>query len=524
MSILLVNFRHNYYLNAIRDAIEKGANIAALAVHEIDVVNAGMKRIGIDSKNFRMVEGTRLYRFDDVPNEYSSTVSEQTFLDLLECEREFLVLSDRSIYWPNSVRERLRLYRRLLQFWIGFLERNDDIRVVFFETTPHMGWDLVLFYVARYLGRRTRIIIGTHLNDRSLINNHYREMPYAPAGYLAENSADEILAEIGIDQVAAIAEQSLITDYAQKLNEGFLRWQTTSTFRQLFDRTSPIRRLARRNWIRHKKRSDPFNSAIAGNRQTGPLEDTWLVFKEMGHLKRLRRAYEDLCKPVDRLRPYIFFGMHMQPERSTAPEGGWFTDQTAAIRILSNAVPEGWTVCVKDHPLQYDVGRLHLKRRLARDAADLEEIAALPNVRLVSLLDPAHGLISNAQAVATITGSIGLEALTMGKPVIAFGFPWYMGCESCFRITDPGALGTFIQSELGDHSTEVVQYNLARHLHFIRSVSKPVTMHTNKIRPKTPLFDELVGGLGDEILRLSTSIDDAFDEPAESGPGILVKP
>jgi capsule polysaccharide export protein KpsC/LpsZ len=45
----------------------------------------------------------------------------------------------------------------------------------------------------------------------------------------------------------------------------------------------------------------------------------------------------------------------------------------------------------------------------------------------------------NAQAVATVTGTIGWEAMVLGKPVIVFGLKWYEKYEGVLKITDEEA-------------------------------------------------------------------------------------
>ena len=52
---------------------------------------------------------------------------------------------------------------------------------------------------------------------------------------------------------------------------------------------------------------------------------------------------------------FIYFALHFQPERSTMPEGGIFSDQFKAIKVLSKAVDNQTLIYVKEHPRQIDL-------------------------------------------------------------------------------------------------------------------------------------------------------------------------
>ena len=54
---------------------------------------------------------------------------------------------------------------------------------------------------------------------------------------------------------------------------------------------------------------------------------------------------------------------------------------------------------------------------------------------LTKLVDTKYDsleLIKNSLFIATITGSVAIEASILGKKSLAFGKPWYMGCPNTF--------------------------------------------------------------------------------------------
>lgn len=57
----------------------------------------------------------------------------------------------------------------------------------------------------------------------------------------------------------------------------------------------------------------------------------------------------------------------------------------------------------------------------------LRRLRSRPNVRLVEPHTSTHELVRNADAVAVISSTVGLEALLYEKPVLTLGQPFYGG-------------------------------------------------------------------------------------------------
>jgi hypothetical protein len=113
---------------------------------------------------------------------------------------------------------------------------------------------------------------------------------------------------------------------------------------------------------------------------------------------------------------YVYFPLHLQPELTTAAQGGVFADQLLAVEALSAWVPKGCAIYLKENPKQTEKQRGPLF---------YQRLRALPNVRLLGRQENSVELIRNSVGVATITGTTGWEALFHGKPVSVFGAAWY---------------------------------------------------------------------------------------------------
>lgn len=149
--------------------------------------------------------------------------------------------------------------------------------------------------------------------------------------------------------------------------------------------------------------------------------------------KRLQKKYLSMCQNINFKRPYIYLALHYQPERSTSPEGGFYVDQWLMANLLSKYIPKDWYIYIKEHKSQF-YNAPKLQGHLGRSESFYEDLVKLKNVKLVPLEIPSFDLIDNSQAVATVTGTVGLEAILRGKPVMAFGYAWYRNCEGVFYV------------------------------------------------------------------------------------------
>ncbi|TDY02681.1 capsular polysaccharide export protein, LipB/KpsS family [Thiohalophilus thiocyanatoxydans] len=160
---------------------------------------------------------------------------------------------------------------------------------------------------------------------------------------------------------------------------------------------------------------------------------------------RLFKSYYQFVNTTEIDAPYLVFFMHRQPERTSLPEGMSFSQQWYAIRAISLALPPGYRLYVKEHPSTFT----NITDERYRHKGFYSDIDALTNTFLLPLEEDTFQLIDNAVAVCTLTGIVGIEALTRGTPVIAFGNPSYRS-----------APGVFIASNENDISAAINKINL----------------------------------------------------------------
>jgi|GEM_PF-3028725 len=178
------------------------------------------------------------------------------------------------------------------------------------------------------------------------------------------------------------------------------------------------------------------------NKEGSLMGELRTTFEESGgrrKLSKLRSAIEkrEMLKLYNSLTSgfqipgkYIVYFLHFQPERTTLPEAGEFVQQWLAIRFLSESLPEGVKLVVREHPSTF---RNHFTKR-TRDPKLYNSLMELRNVVLAPIRLSPFELIDRSIATSTCTGTVGMESVLRGKPVIVFGPAQYRGLKSVLRV------------------------------------------------------------------------------------------
>lgn len=128
-------------------------------------------------------------------------------------------------------------------------------------------------------------------------------------------------------------------------------------------------------------------------------------------------AARPLYSKPDPKRPFIYFPLHLVNDFKVKRVIPHCVDQEYLIGQLADALPQGWDVVVKEHPVSIGRNPLSMLRRLTERE----------NVRLVSPYESSHELSNQARAVTVISSTVGLEALLYARPVLTMGQPFYSG-------------------------------------------------------------------------------------------------
>ena len=196
----------------------------------------------------------------------------------------------------------------------------------------------------------------------------------------------------------------------------------------------------------------------------GPrVHDVSAAVKHLYRSGLARKAIESVpTVAVPPTSPYVFFGLHFQPESSIDVWAPFFSNQMWVVELLSRSIPPSHKLLVKIH--KSDIANY--------SSAQLTRMRSFPGVELVRPFADTRSFVENADLIVSIQGTIGLEAALLGKPVITLGESPVAVFPSATRIGDISCLPHLIRSKLAEappNRSEIVEAYAAYLAPFMRA-------------------------------------------------------
>jgi hypothetical protein len=338
-----------------------------------------------------------------------------------------------------TFKQRKNLYKYLVCYWVNLIQQtNPDL--FFSKTTPHEVSDFVLFMLCKHYKIRTLLFNYLSFNGKMIVSDDYRQ-PWnnrlGKSNQELNNTTNLIIDERIIDNDANLYLERLKMDYSQAKPKYELYYDKISPFNEnsnepfhiLINFFGRIKRFLKYIYLAFKllfQKIPDFDSLL---KYTNALK---IKFES----NNLRQSYLKYQVPVPtNISTFIYFPLHFQPEVTTSPQGGIFTDQHLVASILSKSIPENWKILIKEHPGHFRKGSFFTYSYLGRDKIFYKNLAAIPKVLLIPVEADHFSILDKSNAVATITGTVGWEAVVRGKPVLIFGDAWYQYAPNVFRVT-----------------------------------------------------------------------------------------
>lgn len=353
-------------------------------------------------------------------------------------ESEILTMMNK-LFENMPVNERKTLYYHYLQYWSGVLAHYRPDAIIF-PDAPHTVYDFVLYSLARRQGIKTILFEISRVNARSLPVSDFERGSAELRSSLTQN--------ISLRHTLKDLEPDVRGYYeAQTAEHWYVRPKDVAEQLKRFSGLGVLKIKLRSLWTTLTVHKDPtvlLKLLTYLPRKFGPNQKT---------------EYLRVAKAPDFSKRFVYVALQYQPECSTSPLGGVFVNQLLMIETLSHALPKGWELFVKEHPLQW-------KQRGAsyfsyRYRGYYDRIAELPSVRLVPPDTDSALLIERSQCVAVVIGTAGWEALLRGKPVLTFGYAWYADCRGVFQVRDvAGAREAFesIKQGVSVGEKDIIEY------------------------------------------------------------------
>ena len=332
----------------------------------------------------------------------------------------FLKMTDRLSIIPVHVKKRSHYFTLALNYCLYLIdELSPDI--VFFGTTPHMGFDWLFMKICNENYVDTFAIERTQVGEFSVIvkDDCFNMIKLKNNVPISKKAFIETLEKPSLSLQRSKRFNDAVINRYKKVNISYLLKNIKRDLSLVFN---------------NKKENSKIRSVVCllDKEDRSKIKKGDILKKDRKHINSLRRFYRSLLVKPDLNKKYIFLPLHFQPEKTTLPLGGWYEDQNLLIRNLVENTPNDVLIYIKEHPRQFSTDTK--KTTIGRDYNFYKEIAQIERAVLIDESMNSDDLIRNSIAVATVTGSAGWEALKTKKPVLLFGSIWYQTHPLCYKI------------------------------------------------------------------------------------------
>lgn len=161
---------------------------------------------------------------------------------------------------------------------------------------------------------------------------------------------------------------------------------------------------------------------------------------------KLRKKFIDktFCRTVPNDSKYVFYPLHVDPDRNLLLGSPNFTNQIENIRQIAKSLPIDFKLLVKEHPAQ---------NKTWREISFYKEIMDIPNVILLHPNIINSDIYPSVELTITPAGSSGFETLFYGKPCIVFSDTIYSKIPYVYKISNMSQLQETIKSALSKKTT-----------------------------------------------------------------------
>ncbi|MCL9781544.1 hypothetical protein M9194_08900 [Vibrio sp. S4M6] len=377
-----------------------------------------------------------VHRPVDIPKinylgEYSEFFATKDYLDAKDICLKMMDRLDLNGTFSRIDRE---VYFHKLLIWAlkFFYEKKPD--AVLMIEKPHSHAQYLIFRVARYLGLPTA---------------HFKDCALMPVNFLQKEDGSFVKRAQNIDPSLLARFESTVNEYVDTLKE--LSCSKSSFSPHYMVRQRNDARLGNRIkkifsvetlYVLRYAASDIKLLLDKKYRATNPYR-FFFVSRYLVKRSRQRNLYNAIASSIHEVNfnnDYYYFPLHYEPERTTNPDGEAYHDQFKVLVLLRRFLPSNIDIVVKEHPSQF-----LMADRGSRGRSPLF-YQLVNNIGGITLAGPevdSFDLMRNSEGVATITGSVALEASLLGKPAIVFGQAWYAGCPNVVSWSEVESYDTF---------------------------------------------------------------------------------
>jgi hypothetical protein len=181
---------------------------------------------------------------------------------------------------------------------------------------------------------------------------------------------------------------------------------------------------------------------------------------------------------------FIFFPLHYDPDLSSLLYSRNNSNQIEVIRKLSLNIPDSYTLVIKEHPAMH----------LNRNKNFYKNILKNYNVILIDGLKTSKQLIENADAIITLSGTVGFESIFYGKRPIILADDYYNIQELFDRVTDTKELKKIIEDNIQNNKIEdiyIEKFAMAylKNTTYVKQYSGTINYENSPVELVSPIAD-----------------------------------
>ena len=391
------------------------------------------KKVIKRTKKPDLFELTRLKEAHPIPREIQIK-SEHHYDTLLEKSFWLMDMLIRKTDWKtdrynnisfHELHYRIRIY---FEFYIHALIKEKISLVIFFDT-PHMGWDYILYDVAKFLNIKTVI-----LEQSRFPNKFFHFFNYTDYGKFKTSKCLGTLERFPIEKKV---EKEW---FYMKKNRGQI---SHLTLRKLLNPEKYVKK------IKRLIESNDFLRFIRELFSVSRRPQAFFRFYTERYYKKAIK--ENIVENYPMNRKFVYFPLHFQPEKNATAWGGVYLDQVLAVERLSQLIPRDWSIYVKENPRQQGA---------YRNPLFFARLKQIPNTIILPKEADTFEMIKRSQFIATITGTVAFEAITGGKNALMFGWgAWFQNLPGVYHYNDQMDINDLVNNTI-DHSQ--LEQNIAK--------------------------------------------------------------
>ncbi len=416
---------HDFVIRNLRKALDIGKEIAITELHECELHNFCNTYECCDAYY------GQYYKYEEY--EKCPAVDDYIIDKMSPYALEILKMMDRKQSWDMNFEDRMQLYFEHIKFWDYVLDYYEINRVVFFNV-PHEVFDYVIYCLCKVKNIRMSILYGcSPFPNRFLVFNDLSQVA---------NRLGELISKYQEKYRGQAIDEIELSSKCQYTYDSYVRITQEKDSKTIWDKRAwkganqkeVLKYMAYMD-VRHmieKKYEKKTDGKTVTKELNKRLNEKRILYSKpfeiFGYFrtKALWDCYESLAEIPERREKYVLFCMHYCPEATVSPMGGGiYSNQLIPITLLANNLPRGVKLYVKEHPNQAYVGKTK---------SLYNNIRKIKNVRLISQKCNQYKLIKESIATASLTGTVAIESVMLGKPCILFGRYVYNYMEGVFHV------------------------------------------------------------------------------------------